>query len=322
MSSCPRCVRPVPPDATHCPNCAYDIHGTEQPAPTAAPTAAATAAPYPVAEVPPEAAPTRAGVAAAAAPADQTGLIAHLADEDSDLMPAFAEGSPPIAEPAERQRRDRRSIAGIVVAGLAALAVIAAVTAGRMGHRDAANATSNKTGAVTQTRGSRSGATSSSASGGGATRSANRQRGLAQASTIAGYLAHSGRARREIGAAITAISGCTDITSSVTTLQNAADVRTRIVAALASTRVGRLPHGAAAIAELGRAMRASANADLHYAAWGQAVAGCHGHAPRGAEFVAAQRFDSRATTIKQRFVEEWNPIAARYGLAKQSAYTI
>ncbi|HEY3086447.1 MAG TPA: hypothetical protein VGJ59_00085 [Jatrophihabitantaceae bacterium] len=139
---------------------------------------------------------------------------------------------------------------------------------------------------------------------------------------IAGYLTQSGQARQGIGAAISAISRCTNIPSAVTTLENAADVRTRILAGLASADVSALPNGAAAVADLSRAMQASADADRHYAAWGQTIAGCRAQAPHNAEFVAAQQADIMATAAKQRFADEWNPIAARYGLAQQSANTI
>jgi hypothetical protein len=318
MLSCPRCVRPVPPEAAQCPSCGYDIHAAARSAPHAAPGR--------VAEVQPGAPLSRPG-GVTAAPWDETGTVARQADEASTLIPGFAEGPPQGTGPPQDQRH-YWWIGGAVLAGLVVLAVIVGLAASRIGHRGAASATTAITTAVlTPTGGSSpSGAASSSATGPGSgsasTRPANHQRGLAQASIIAGYLTASGQARQGIGAAISAISRCASISSAVATLHSAADVRSHIVTELATADVSALPNGAAAVADLGRAMRASANADRHYAAWGRDVVGCHGHAPSNPDLVAAQHSDTVATAAKQRFADEWNPIAATYGLAKQNADTI
>lgn len=319
MLSCPRCVRPVPPDAAQCPTCGYDIHAAARSAPHAAPGR--------VTEAQPRAPLTLPGGAAAAAPWGETGVAAPQTDEALGLIPGFAEGPAQLTGPPQDRRR-YWWIGGGVVAGLVVLTVIVGLAASRIGHRGAAKATPVTTAVLTPTGGSGgpSGATSTSASasgsGSGSTRPANRRRGLAQASIIAGYLTDSGQARQGIGSAISAISGCTNIASAVATLRNAADVRSRIVMELATADVSALPKGAAAIADLGRAMQASANADRYYAAWGEAVARCHGHAPSNADLAAAQQSDTVATAAKRRFADEWNPIAATYGLAKQNADTI
>lgn len=249
--------------------------------------------------------------------------------EDAGLIPGFAEGPPQFTGPPQEPRGHRWGVWGVIVAGLAVVALIVALAASRMGHRGANNAPAALTATGTPTGGSSpSGAASSPAASSssvaksGSSPAANRRRALAQASTIAGYLTASGQARRGIGAAISAISGCTNIAAALTTLQHAADVRAGIVTALARTDVSALPNGAAAVADLSKAMRASANADRHYAAWGQAVAACHGHAPPNADLAAAQQSDNVATAAKQRFAAEWNPIAVAYGQAKQSASTI
>jgi hypothetical protein len=251
--------------------------------------------------------------------------------EDPTLVPGFADGQPQFTGPPEEPRRYWWGLGAAVVIALALLALIAVLAVNRGGHRRAADATPATTAALAPTNGtSPSGAASSSAatsasasaSASPSTSAAGRQRGRAQASTIARYLTDSGQARQGIGAAISAISGCTNIGSAVATLDNAADVRSRIVTELATTDVSALRNGGAAVADLSRAMRASADADRHYAAWGRAVSRCHGQAPQNADFAAAQQSDSVATAAKQRFADEWNPIAATFGLAKQSADTI
>ena len=67
---------------------------------------------------------------------------------------------------------------------------------------------------------------------------------------------------------------------------------------------------------------ASAQADQHYAAWGNAVsATCTGTAAHTADYTAAVQSDAAATAAKQRFVQNWNVVATQYNLAQQSAST-
>jgi len=313
--SCPRCVRQVPPDAAQCPTCGYDIAAAAQSAPYAAPGQ--------VAGLQPTAGQPHAGWVAASAPTGQMRQAAPY--EDPTLVPGLADGQSQPTGPPEEPRRYWWGLGAAVVIALALLVLIAVLAINRGGHRRAANATPATTAALTPTGGtSPSGAVPStaSASASPSTSAADRQRGRAQASTIARYLTDSAQARQGIGAAISAISGCANIASAVATLDSAADVRSRIVTELATADVSALRNGGAAVADLSRAMRASADADRHYAAWGRAVARCHGQAPHNTEFAAAQHSDSVATAAKQRFADEWNPIAAKFGLAKQSADTI
>lgn len=270
----------------------------------------------------PASAPARPGGATAATPTDQTDLIAAVADRHAGLLPGFATGASQLTASSGSQGRRPWRVGRVAVAGLAVLAVLTVLVASRIGDRNAADAGPDKAAVLTPTGGNGSGAVSWPASETGSARAAHRPRGRAQALRIAGYLTHSAHARHGIGAAITAISGCTHIRSAVSTLHHAATIRTRIVTALASPHVSALPHGAALVADLRQAMQSSATADRHYAAWGQTVTGCHRHAPGNAQLAAAQQSDTAATAAKQRFADRWNPIAARYRLAKQNAHTI
>jgi hypothetical protein len=277
-------------------------------------------APEQVAEVPAEARLMGPEWVPAAPPPQGTQWIAPAANDDPSLIPGLAEAPPQLPGRSEQERRHWWHVGATAVAVLVLLAVIAVLAVVRIGHRGSAHATSGVSVVFTTSgTGSPSGKTSSSASGSRSPSAADHQSGVAQASTIAGYLTSSRQTRPSVGAAISSIRGCANIPSSVTALQKAADVRTGIVTDLASADVSALPDGAtAAVADLRRAMRASADADRHYAAWGQTVAGCHGQAPHN----AALHSGTAADTFKQRFADEWNPIAAMYGLAKQNANTI
>jgi hypothetical protein len=321
VTSCPRCVRPVPPGAVQCPTCGYDLRAAELPA-----------GPAPgneLADEQPAARPPPVGGLTAGTPWDPAVWTPPAQDEGASLIPGLTEGPPggAMTAPPNKPGRYWWGIGAAALAGIALLVAIGVLAATRIGHRAADDhapvtpAVLTPTGGIS-TSSAASASASVSASGSGSTRPAGRQPGVAQASVIAGYLTLSGQARQGIGAAISAISRCTDIPSAVTTLNNAADVRTRILGGLASADVSALPNGAAAVADLSQAMQASADADRHYAAWGQAVSGCRAQAPHNAEFVAAQQADIMATAAKQRFADEWNPIAARYRLAPQSANTI
>jgi hypothetical protein len=319
VTSCPRCVRPVPHGVARCPTCGYDLRAAELPA--------GQAAGNQVADEQPATRPPPVGGPAAGTPWDPTVWTPPAQDEGASLIPGLTEGPPrgTMTGPSNKPGRYWWGVGAAALAGVAVLVVIGVLAATRIGHRasgDQAPVTSAVLVPTSSISTSSSASASASASGSGSTRAAGRQPGVAQASVIAGYLTQSGQARQGIGAAISAISRCTNIPSAVTTLENAADVRTRILAGLASADVSALPNGAAAVADLSRAMQASADADRHYAAWGQTIAGCRAQAPHNAEFVAAQQADIMATAAKQRFADEWNPIAARYGLAQQSANTI
>jgi hypothetical protein len=314
MLSRPRCRWPVPPDAARCPSCGYDLLAAARAVPDAAPDQAV--------EVPPGV-PLRRPDRVTVRPPDEPRWTAPAPDDDPSLIPGLADAPPQRSGPSEQQRRYWWRVGAAAVAALVVLAVIGVLAVIRIGHRGPARATPAISVAFTTTSGtSPSGATSASKSRSRPTRAVDRQRGAAQASTIAGYLTSSRQARPGVGAAISAIRGCTNIASALTALHNAADVRSRIVTALASADVSALPNGAAAIADLGQAMRASADADRRYTAWGLTVAGCHGHAPHNAEYAAALQSGTAADAFKQRFADEWNPIAATYGLAQQYANTI
>ena len=77
------------------------------------------------------------------------------------------------------------------------------------------------------------------------------------------------------------------------------------------------------LADLQQGLKACAAADTDYAAWGTATeTSCTGKAAPTPSYTAAQQSDAVATAAKQRFVQSWNTVAAKFGLTPQSASTI
>ena len=249
-------------------------------------------------------------------------MTSAVETEDDGLIPGLTEQSPQVADwaSARQPRRTWWVVLGVVAGGLALLTVIALAAVSGNHHQGAATIPLWPPTGSSHPAASAPGSPGMSAQA-SRTSSVNSPRGRAQASAIDRYLRQSGQARQGVGAAISAISSCTNVSSAVSALQYAAEVRSRVFGALASSEVSALPNGVAAVSHLRAAMQASAAADLHYAAWGRAVAGCHGRAPHNGEFSAAQHSDTIATTAKQQFATAWNPIAATYGLPKQDAGT-
>jgi len=198
------------------------------------------------------------------------------------------------------------------VMGIALLAAVAFVAVSRT-HHTAARTTASVAPTTSGAPSSPSPSPSSSSSS---------QVARTQASTISGYLVQSAVARSGVSSALTSIGRCTGIPAAVTTLQDAAIARTRIVTALGSTDLSALPGSTALVADLRQALLASADADQHYAAWGQAMRACKGRPSHNADYADAQRSDTVATAAKRRFTHAWNPIAVRLGLPKQDADTI
>jgi hypothetical protein len=282
VSSCPRCVRSIAPDAAWCPNCGYEIP-QQPPAPLSAP---------PVVPATQSAAAPEAQPVIAATPWDQTGVIARVP---------------------EPRHRSWFAIVATVVAGIAVLIGISLVAVTRTHH------TSAKPGhpavGTVSTPPSRSPSSHPSSH-------PSNQDARTQAATIAGYLAQSSAARTGISAALTSIDRCTAIPAAVATLHNAATIRARIVGSLASTDVTAMPGGAALVADLRQALQASADADQHYAAWGQAMQACAGHPTHNADYTAAQNSDAIATSAKRRFTHAWNQLAGQLGMAQQDPNSI
>ena len=92
-----------------------------------------------------------------------------------------------------------------------------------------------------------------------------------------------------------------------------------ILLAAAALPTSALPGGPAVKSGLLTALSRSLTADRDYLTWArQQLAGCTPGSQSGA-YHAAFSESQRADAAKQSFVQMWNPVAAKYGIAPSSA---
>jgi hypothetical protein len=109
--------------------------------------------------------------------------------------------------------------------------------------------------------------------------------------------------------------------STLSYIRAAEGARRSLLASAQQSVVSDLPDGSQIKTDLVAAVQASYDADKAYLAWVVASADhCPTHAdPAWAPVVAA---NARADQAKQTFVDAWNPVARKYGLAQRSLTVI
>jgi hypothetical protein len=139
----------------------------------------------------------------------------------------------------------------------------------------------------------------------------------AAAQALAGLLAQSVTDRRSIVAAVNDVSRCgPNLHQDPQTFQSAVTSRKALLTRLASLS-GRSALPAPMLAALTSAWQNSIKADQDFAQWAQDEIsnGCTSNNQAADPHAqAAAGPDAQATTGKQTFVGQWNPIATRYGL--------
>lgn len=113
------------------------------------------------------------------------------------------------------------------------------------------------------------------------------------------------------------VGACQNVGQGVTDLQRAAADRQRLLQEVQQLDVSALDGGAQLQSDLANAFQHSYDADNAYAAWAQDVenAGCTGSAPTDDTNMSAGDADSaQATTSKDAFIQDWQPIAGQYSL--------
>jgi serine/threonine protein kinase len=140
-----------------------------------------------------------------------------------------------------------------------------------------------------------------------------------QAAALSALLTSSAAARTALHNAVTQVGGCTDLSGAVSQLQAVANQRAGQYGRASALPTAALPGGAQVKSKLLAALGSSLTADRDYLSWArqQLKSGCTPSSQSSA-YNAAFSASQRADAAKQAFVQVWNPVAARYGVAQKS----
>jgi hypothetical protein len=135
------------------------------------------------------------------------------------------------------------------------------------------------------------------------------------ATSLAGLLSQSGTDHSDVNAAVTDVEGCKGLPADAQTFSKAAANRGTLLSKLAALP-GRSALPAAMISDLTSGWQASATVDADLAKWASAEVGhCKKNDLKNPAYAASLPYDSKATNGKTSFVEQWNRLARKYGLA-------
>jgi hypothetical protein len=142
-----------------------------------------------------------------------------------------------------------------------------------------------------------------------------------QASQLANLLGNSTVDRSQVVAAVADIANCGNLQSDETTLRQAQTSRQNLLTQLQSLALTSLPPGLTT--DLSNAWSASASSDGYYAGWAAdestSFNGCTSNDTGDSNYQGASSSDVQATTAKDAFVTEWNPVAQQFGLTTYQA---
>ena len=143
--------------------------------------------------------------------------------------------------------------------------------------------------------------------------------GAQQAAALDTLLISSSTARTALHRAVKQVAACTNLAGAVSDLQNVVNQRASEVSRAAALPVSALPDGASVKSALIDALKLSLKADQDYLTWAQQqrASGCTPSGQSGT-YNAAFSASQLANTAKTAFVNAWNPVADRYGLARES----
>ncbi|MEE1938358.1 hypothetical protein V1L54_02840 [Streptomyces sp. TRM 70361] len=143
----------------------------------------------------------------------------------------------------------------------------------------------------------------------------------AQAEALDKLLADSGASRSAVIRSVENIRKCEKLKQAAADLRDAARQRNDLVTRLGELEIDELPDHRALADSLTEAWRASAEADDHYAAWADQVAGkkgCRkGRARDTGRTAQGNRASGEATAAKKEAAGLWNPTARKYGLPER-----
>ena len=144
-----------------------------------------------------------------------------------------------------------------------------------------------------------------------------------QAATLSTLLTSSAAARTALHQAVTQVGACANLPGAVSTLQDVVSQRSGEYGRASALATSALPAGARVKSTLVAALDSSLKADQDFLAWArqQQSGGCTPASQSGA-YNAAFSASQQADAAKQAFVQVWNPVAARYGIAQESPLDI
>jgi hypothetical protein len=144
-----------------------------------------------------------------------------------------------------------------------------------------------------------------------------------QAAALDTLLISSSTARTALHRAVKQVAGCVNLPGAISDLQGVVSQRSTESRRASALAVSALPDGATVKAKLATALSLSLKADQDYLTWArqQRASGCT-PTSQSSTYNAAFSSSQRADAAKEAFVQAWNPVAARFGLAQNSARDI
>jgi hypothetical protein len=141
-----------------------------------------------------------------------------------------------------------------------------------------------------------------------------------QARAIDAVLDQSGTSRDKLNRAIGQVSSCADPAGALADMRAVADERRSQLATVRSADLSALENGDTLRTDLVAALQQSLNADQSFMEWAApaAAGSCGSTAARRAAYASGRSASDRAGTAKQRFLDEWNPVATPLGLPARS----
>ena len=211
--------------------------------------------------------------------------------------------------PSEPRRRALR----LVLAAAAVIAVIAAAVSGVALSKRSAPAQSTASSPAGRSPSPSSTGVSATSSPSGPVLAAQ------QAAALDTLLTSSAAARTALHQAVAQVGACANLTGAVSKLQEVVNQRSSEYGRASALATSALPGGATVKSTLVAALRSSLKADQDYLAWAreQMTGGCTPTSQSSA-YSAAFSVSQQADAAKQAFVQVWNPVAARYGIAQES----
>jgi hypothetical protein len=140
-----------------------------------------------------------------------------------------------------------------------------------------------------------------------------------QAAALSTLLTSSAVARTALHNAVTQVGACTNLSGAISQLQAVVNQRAAQYGRASALPITALPGGAQVKSKLMTALGSSLTADRDYLSWArqQKTGGCT-PTSQSSDYNAAFNASQRADAAKLAFVQVWNPVAARYGIAQKS----